>query len=572
MYNVSDAYKTAIKQAAQIHDIKGFIGEHTFTKDNVLAGSFTISNQCSGSSEVEIGQVYAGELNATFINTTVPRSSWRGLKIRPQFGIKLPDGTFEYVPLGVFTVSEAVWSRSGTAVKAYDDMTLFEKSYTSDQLSGTPYSIITYACNRCGVSLGMTQAQIEALPNGGENLQIYQENDIETYRDLISWIAQTMGAFATINRAGELEFRIYTKNVVDIIDTSHRFEGGEVSDYLTYYTGMSVVDYASRMTNYYHVIPDDGLTYNLGSNPFLQTGTTIELLKRRRGVLLALQGIHYMPFKFSAAGDPAYDLGDVIKFTGGLVADDTISCVNKYTFNFGRSYKMEGVGKSVDLASAKSKTDKNIEGLLSAIDDRSIYFYDDINAEEISISNGQKKRIAHIVYICKEGARITFHGEYKHELETEETESTVITNGDGKIKVTYEVNGEEVTEYYPVETETDGTRLLHLMYFYDSLVTSPQATFDVYVEMEGSSMTIPPGCSRSYIMAQGIPDFDVFDPEDRELVYIEVETPPDKTEYTEGEVLDYTGLVVVGVYNDGTSEDITASCIYTPADGDIAEI
>ena len=110
------------------------------------------------------------------------------------------------------------------------------------------------------------------------------------------------------------------------------------------------------------------------------------------------------------------------------------------------------------------------------------------------------------------------------------------------------------------------------MYFYDSLVTSPQATFDVYVEMEGSSMTIPPGCSRSYIMAQGIPDFDVFDPEDRELVYIEVETPPDKTEYTEGEVLDYTGLVVVGVYNDGTSEDITASCIYTPADEDIAEI
>ena len=571
MYSVSEAYKNAIKQPSQVHDIKGTIGGYSFTKDNILAGSFTVSNQCSGSSEVEIGQVYAGELNATFINTSVPRSSWRGLKIRPQFGIKLPDGTFEYVPLGVFTISEAVWSRTGTVVKAYDDMTLFEKSYTSDQLSGTPYSIITYACNRCGVALGMTQSEIEALPNGGESLQIYPENEIETYRCLISWIAQTMGALATINRAGELVFRTYTQIPVDEIDTEHRFTGGEVADYLTYYTGMSVVDYGSRMTNYYHVIPDDGLTYNLGSNPFLQTGSTIELLKRRRAVLLALQGIHYMPFKFSAAGDPAYDLGDVVKFTGGLVADDTISCINKYTFNFGRSYKMEGVGKSVDLATAKSKSNKDISGLLSSIDDRSIYFYDDVNAEEISIGDGEKKRIAHIVYICKEGARITFHGEYKHELVTTETAGAAVTNGDAKIKISYVVNGEEVTEYYPVDTETDGTRLLHLMYFYDSLVTSPQAVFDVYAEMEGGSMTIPAGCSRSYIMAQGIPDFDVFDPEDRELVYIEVETPPDKTEYYVGETIDYTGLVVVGIYNDGTSEVITNSCTYIPVNGSTVE-
>ena len=108
------------------------------------------------------------------------------------------------------------------------------------------------------------------------------------------------------------------------------------------------------------------------------------------------------------------------------------------------------------------------------------------------------------------------------------------------------------------------------MYFYDSLITSAEATFDVYVEMEGGEMTIPPACSRSYIMAQGIPDFDVLDPEDRELVYIEVETPPDKTEYIEGETLDYTGLVVVGIYNDGTSEVITDSCTYTPANGSIA--
>lgn len=51
---------------------------------------------------------------------------WQALEITPLLGLKLADGTFEDVPLGVFTVAEAEWTVSGTVVKAYDHMAKFD--------------------------------------------------------------------------------------------------------------------------------------------------------------------------------------------------------------------------------------------------------------------------------------------------------------------------------------------------------------------------------------------------------------------------------------------------------------
>ncbi|MBR4760303.1 MAG: hypothetical protein IK078_09185, partial [Lachnospiraceae bacterium] len=88
------------------------------------------------------------------------------------------------------------------------------------------YNIISQLCTDSGVILGMTQAQIEALPNGDRTgINVYGStgkksefaNDITTNRDLLFWVAQTLGCFATIDRAGQLVFRQYTQNVVDVI-------------------------------------------------------------------------------------------------------------------------------------------------------------------------------------------------------------------------------------------------------------------------------------------------------------------------------------------------------------------
>ena len=127
MYSVSDAYKAAMKQPVQRFRMTGKVGRVSFTDDNILSGSFSITNQCSDDSSVQIGQVYIGELDVTLMNLQIPRYSWKDQEIAPVFGMRLADGSFEDVPLGVFTIDSAKHTASGVVIKAYDHMAKFDK-------------------------------------------------------------------------------------------------------------------------------------------------------------------------------------------------------------------------------------------------------------------------------------------------------------------------------------------------------------------------------------------------------------------------------------------------------------
>ena len=402
MYAVSEEYREAMHSKVQTFRLTGTAGNKPFTEANILKGSFSITNQCSGSDAVEIGQVYIGELNATFMDMGITRYQWQALEITPLLGLKLADGTFEDIPLGVFTVAEAEWTASGTVIKAYDHMAKFDRNYGGGNAKGEPYDLMLNACNHCGVPLGMTQAQVEALPNGTETLSVYTTDNIDTWRDFLSWLSQAMGCFATIDRTGALVFRQYTQVPVDTLDTEHRFSGASFSDYTTRYTGLSCVDLSLQKTMYINVTPDDGLTYNLGSNPFLQRGGG-DAPARRRAVLEALLAINYVPFRVTAIGNPAYDLGDCLRFTDGL-ADGSLSCITKYVFTFNDKYEMQGAGEDPAYASAKSKSDKDISGLLSTVSETAIQFYFFVSVTDVLVEDGRGRMVVDLDYTAREGA------------------------------------------------------------------------------------------------------------------------------------------------------------------------
>lgn len=50
----------------------------------------------------------------------------------------------------------------------------------------------------------------------------------------------------------------------------------------------------------------------------------------------------------------------------------------------------------------------------------------------------------------------------------------------------------------------------------------------------------------------------------RMLLSIEITTPPNKTEYLTMETFDKTGMVVIGTFKDGTTQDITEECSFSP--------
>lgn len=504
MYKVSEKYKEAMKRPVQRHAMKGSIGTHPFTDKNILEGSFSITNQCCGNDNVEIGQVYIGELNATFLNIPLERYQWKGQEIVPHFGLYLSDGTYEYVPLGVYTVDTAEWTASGMVVKAYDHMALLDKNCNKVITEVTPYECAMRIEKETGVVFGNTREEFESFANGTLMISETTTNDVETWRDLVSWLAQTMACFATADRDGKIVFRPYTDEVTDTIDAEHRFSGASFSDFVTRYTGLSVVNMADGMTNYYGVEPDDALTMNLGSNPFLQYGVEDTKEQMRRSILEAIQKINYVPFKADCIGNPAYDLGDVLVFCDGLADGSQKYCITKYTFQYHGKYQMTGVGQDPALSNARSKTDKNIIGLISNTDENTLVHYQFSNTRVIDIADGKRETIASVKFAtATKDSEVSFWAELL--LETSRLSQTIGETVSPMIAtISYMLNGTMI-DYHPVETYmVEGKHLLPLHYYIGSVKANTIYDLVIMLEMQGGDGYFDTNCVNVLLTGMGL--------------------------------------------------------------------
>lgn len=503
MYPVSQSYITASKEKSVMTRMKFTVsGDQTvYTDSNILEGSFSISNQCTDTKDIMLGAVYIGEMKGTFRNVNIARNYWNGKTITPLFGLRLADDehgdeVWEDIHLGVFTIQDATYSRSGVEVVAYDNMAKFDKNFSLGQSGGYLYDFLVLACDTCHVALGNTEAEIRAMPNGNIPFSYYSENDVQTWRDLISWIAQTLGGFATIGRDGKLYIKNYSDTAVDTLTAANRFDGSEFSDYITKYTGISYVDIAAQTTRYTGAAVDDGTTMNLGSNPFLQKQS--QAVTAVDALLTEIAKIRYTPFSSSMVGNPAYDLGDVITFSGGLAGTTCTCCLHRYEFNYRRSFEMVGYGANPALASAKSKTDKNIAGLIAsgAGGGSQMAFYEYRNVADMLIGAGAYKRIVHFKLASNISTRVQIIIEV--DLTATDTDGNDLTFA----KATYIVDGEPML-LEPQETYIDGSHVLHLMYILP--MRENQITyFDIRLTSTSGTISIPRQGVWAYASGVGI--------------------------------------------------------------------
>ena len=170
-----------------------------------------------------------------------------------------------------------------------------------------------------------------------------------------------------MNREGMLELRKFGNEPVMEVESKHRFSSS-FSDFITRYGGQlhqhedgnCQVLLLLRRT-------DDGLTMNLGVNPLLQFGLKETREELCRNILNDLSVVDYVPFDSDTIGNPALELGDVIRFKGGQADHSKISAITSMQCKIGGKHSLKGVGKNPRLAQAKSKNDKNISGLLNQI-------------------------------------------------------------------------------------------------------------------------------------------------------------------------------------------------------------
>lgn len=528
MYQVSDAFLQAIDQNSRNYYWTGSIttkNNHTYTFENkdIVKGSGYITRQCCGSNEIELGTAYAAEMGITLLSD-IDRYTLDDAQIRLFFHLVLNDGTIETIPMGVFEVTEANRTIRCLELKAYDFMLRFDKNLNLNASSGSAYSFLLMASTECKVELAQTKAEIETLSNGKETLGIFADNDMESYRDLIYYVAQVLGCVCQINREGKLELKQYKVTADVEIPSSRRFTSS-YSDFVTRYTAVSSTNMNTEEAEYYALDPDDGLTLNIGINPLLQFGLKTTRARLITNILNDIAVVDYVPFDSTTIGNPALDPMDVIRFSGGHADETKVSCITSITYKINGKHSLKCVGKNPKLAAAKSKTDKNITGLLNQVEAGKIVVYNFLNATPFTIGNSNTEIMA-ITFTSKEETTATFLAEILFEVvndevirtvhgtvpivdedsnpDTKNVDFTYTEIGQSELSVTYKMNNEEVKTFYPKKTCVQGKHILTLFLPITQVIANSENTLSVLFKISGGTLTIGESQVRATISGQGL--------------------------------------------------------------------
>ena len=559
MYPVSNAFLTAVKDKTRKYYWTGRITTaagtvYNFTQEDIVKGSGSITSQCCGNAEIELGTVYASELDISLFST-IDRYTLEDAIVEMFYHLQLADESYETIPMGIFEVSEANRKVKTLEIKAYDYMVRFEKSFNASESIGNCYDFMTLCSLACDVALAQTREYIEALPNGTENLSIYEDNDIETYRDVLYYIGQVLGGFFVINRSGALELRKYGNVPTLLVERRHRFTSS-FSDFITRYTAVSSTNLRTQIAEYYALDPDDGLTMNLGVNPFLQFGLDETREQLITNILNDIAVVNYVPFETDTIGNPALDLGDILSFSGGQADSTKIAAITSNTVKIGGRQTLKCVGKNPRLAQAKSKNDKNISGLLSQIEGNKeagkIGIHTFTNASAFSVQNTDTKIIS-IEFATTDSTNALFFGQIIIDVnapavtrtataagdvvipavdvedvpeEGEEasvigttTEQTVNVSlpvswteaGHADVIFSFEFNEQMIPIHYPQENWHTGRHTIFLYYPIENVIPNYTNTFNVYMRCLGGSATVDTGMCIASVMGQGMGAGDAWD-------------------------------------------------------------
>ena len=549
MYPVSNAFLEAVKANNRKYYWTGRITTtagtvYDFDQDDMVKGSGYITSQCCGSTEIELGTVYAAEMGISLFSE-INRYTLEDAIVELFYHLQVAGGSYETIPMGIFEVSEANRKAKCLEIKAYDFMVRFEKAFTSLESIGNAYDFMVLCSTACNVSLAQSRAEIEALPNGTENLSIYSDNDIETYRDVLFYVGQVLGGFFVINRAGELELRKYGDTPVLVVERTHRFTSS-FSDFITRYTAVSSTNLRTQIAEYYALDPDDGLTMNLGVNPLLQFGLEETRRQLCENILNDLSVVNYVPFDSDTIGNPALDVGDILSFTGGQADATKIACITSNNIKIGGRQAIKCVGKNPKLSQAKSKNDKNISGLLAQIEAGKIGIHTFTNASAFTVQNVDTKIIS-IEFATTEANHAQFFGQVIVDITADQVTKTATASGDvvipsapvdepepldpdnpevignteeqtvsvslpiswtedghADVIFTFEFNNQMIPVHYPQENWHSGRHTILLYYPIENVVPNYTNIFNVYMRCSGGTAFVDTGFCIASISGQSM--------------------------------------------------------------------
>lgn len=222
-------------------------------------------------------------------------------------GAVLPDDTVEYCKMGLFTPKKPQEDDGLLTFKAYDRMvSRLWKTYwpTISKYPADGKEILADISKQCGIAI----ANLSGLPDGitvGWGTAYNEDGSVMkvppftacTIREALSYLAQMYGAFATINRDGEIEFRWYEATSYEV-PANRSFDDIVCAEQVYKLQGISCT------------VNDK--TIMAGTVSSIQIENSYMTQNILNSVYKKIGGFSFLPTTFSFLGDPRLDLGDII--------------------------------------------------------------------------------------------------------------------------------------------------------------------------------------------------------------------------------------------------------------------
>ena len=338
MIAITNDFKTAMKQP--IKELDAYIELDEDNKitsaDDLISFKLSCDTSMCKTAMRKLEGKYLGEHNLL------------GQWVHVGFGVKLPNGTFEYLDYGSFLVTEitTVKDTGVTTIVGYDKMINSMTQYSKLDVE-YPISLYEYTdllCNKCGLILGnetFTHAEWSITQELWENI-----NGI-TYRDILVQIAQVTASTCIISNDDKVYFKpIYNTEETLTYDNMKKLKlepmYGEINSV--------VLSRTPQEDNIYmrddESIQINGLTeYKIENNEIIDKDRDNAMIP----IYNALHGISYYPFETTTEGLGWYEIADNFD-----IINDTGDVFNTSLFNF--SITIDGGIKEILKTVADTKT------------------------------------------------------------------------------------------------------------------------------------------------------------------------------------------------------------------------
>ena len=216
--------------------------------------------------------------------------------IKVSFSVQTSSGIVER-QIGEFFLTEIKLDRNNktTTLKAIDKMAFLNDKYSSTLLYPTlGRNIVQEIANSCNLRVN-NNLNITNLPSFSKKLEKV------TYREMLGYLAQTVGAFVIFNNNGELEFRKLNRTQKQISKGSYLLKGLEVDEVEYRINGISV-SLNNQEKTILAVGSPLGTQVKL-TNPLMTQGWL-------NSILSEYSRLRFNPFKLNWRGDPFVEVGD----------------------------------------------------------------------------------------------------------------------------------------------------------------------------------------------------------------------------------------------------------------------